>query len=316
MLSFLFLQLHYKSTKALQVPGISQKRNVKSIITPEKRVPPFIPSSIISEHRKHVLASLTLEAALSLPLFLFFAIALMQPMNWLDRQRKVQTAVEAVCEEMSLTAYLIEIYNKNPDEQSDDNLYKIVSDVAAGLLLKGKAEEYADGIVVIKSDLEDERGNICMEIQYREKIPFFSVLAGGVTMRAGAQRRPWTGLGGKIKGPSGMDGRDQGGEEMVYVGANMGRYHLYRDCHYLSNQYETLSAGQIGTAKNASGRRYTACSRCVKGDLQAGQVYVTPEGEHYHADKSCSAMVSYVRCVPKKEVEYLGLCSYCARKGG
>ena len=37
-------------------------------------------------------ASMAVEAALVLPLALFFFLALLQPVIWLDRQRKVQTA--------------------------------------------------------------------------------------------------------------------------------------------------------------------------------------------------------------------------------
>ena len=30
-------------------------------------------------------------------------------------------------------------------------------------------------------------------------------------------------------------------EEIVYVGAGMGRYHLFRDCHYISNEYQSVT---------------------------------------------------------------------------
>ena len=46
-------------------------------------------------------ASMTVEAALVLPLALLFFLALLQPVIWLDRQRKVQTAMERIGEEIS-----------------------------------------------------------------------------------------------------------------------------------------------------------------------------------------------------------------------
>ena len=44
---------------------------------------------------------MTVEAALVLPLALFFFLALLKPVTWLDRQRKVQTAMERIGEEIS-----------------------------------------------------------------------------------------------------------------------------------------------------------------------------------------------------------------------
>ena len=46
-------------------------------------------------------ASMTIEAALALPIALFFFLALLQPVTWLDKQRKVQTCLERVGEEIS-----------------------------------------------------------------------------------------------------------------------------------------------------------------------------------------------------------------------
>ena len=49
---------------------------------------------------KKVRASLTIEASLSLTLFLFFVILLSVPMEILDTQRKVQTALETAGREI------------------------------------------------------------------------------------------------------------------------------------------------------------------------------------------------------------------------
>ena len=53
-------------------------------------------------------ASMTVEAALVLPLALFFFLALLKPVTWLDRQRKVQTAMERIGEEISQYGILAE----------------------------------------------------------------------------------------------------------------------------------------------------------------------------------------------------------------
>lgn len=322
---FLKILMHKQSAKSLQVPCISPHKYYGSLFRPGKRVLPF--TSAGSERAP---ASMTVEAALCLPLFLLFAVALMEPMRWLDRQRRVQTVTEQFCEELSQYMYAKELgetifYGQDgsepeegdgvSDSRTDKAYLGALSDAAAGLWLKGKAEEYVDGVVIRKADVPDENGNVWIELTYREQIPFFHVKSGEISMHAAAKRRSWIGIDGKLKEKKAdSSGAGKAGETIVYVGAGMGRYHMYRDCHYISNQYRTVPLSQAEQLRNASGGRYTACSRCAKAAGAAAEVYITEAGEHYHYSRTCSAMASYVRSVPLKEVEQLGVCSYCSRK--
>lgn len=310
-------QLQNQITKSLQVPCIPPENIYQNPLWPGKRV---LPSA--SVQGKRVSASITAEAALCLPLFLFFAAALMEPMRWLDRQRQVQTEVECFCEGLSQYAYLREVNSgkrqekgteKGEETEKEAEYIGLLSDAASGLWLRGRLKKYADGVTVKRAEIPESTGDIVFEVEYREKIPFFPVGTGGVTMHAAARRRSFTGLDGKVKEPqTAVPGPDSEGEIMVYVGAGMGRYHLYRDCHYISNQYEAVSFDQAAVMKNGSGKSYTPCSRCASGGGSDEEVYITREGEHYHFSEACTAMVSYVRSVPLKEVEYLGVCSWCA----
>ncbi len=297
------IRLHEKNMMTLQVPYKNPLDNSPEK-KPKKSVPPFA-SALCRLLAGRVSASLTVEAAMSLPLFLFFSVSLMQPMHWLDRQRKVQTAVESVGEELSMAQYLAESDEKNR-----------WSDAAAGLFLRGKAGAYTEGIQIKKARAMDSDGLVCLEVTYKEKLVFFSLPGIRITMNAASRRRPWIGLDGKLKTKGAGGGQDEADEKTVFVGAGMGRYHLYRDCHYISNQYEAIPAAAAGQKRNHSGSRYTPCSRCSGKEPMAETVYITPEGKHYHSDKACSAMASYVRTVLLQEVEHLGVCSYCARRGG
>ena len=66
---------------------------------PGKRVLPFTSKTRLK-------ASMTVEAALVLPLFVFVVMALWTPVRMLDTQRQKQTSLERNCEELSLYAYL------------------------------------------------------------------------------------------------------------------------------------------------------------------------------------------------------------------
>ena len=294
---------------------------------PGKRVLPFT-----SFYR--LKASMTVEAAFVLPLFISLAAALMMPMNMLDTQRKLQTVTESVCEELSLYAYVAEIVN-NYDEgtavqdgeeiQGEESMdgngmkfsteyfdgAKVVSDVAAGSLLQKKVREYTDSANVKYIDVPDEKGNIVFEVQYQETMPIFSRTRNYLSLESAAKRRVWTGLDGKltIKNESADSGENA--EEMVYVGENMGRYHRRKDCHYISNEYQAVSVSEAKQMYDPDGHRFRACSSCETEIDPNGTVYITAGGRHYHGTMDCTAMVSYVRRVALSEVLHLGACSYC-----
>lgn len=256
-------------------------------------------------------ASMTVEAALVLPLALLFFLALLQPVIWLDRQRKVQTAMERIGEEISQYGILAESV-----ETEDSELPAFCTDAAAALWIRGKVGQYADHVTVKKADVYGENGEIEFAAEYQEEIPFFETVLGKQTETVAVKRRSWIGIPGKLKG----DGTSQDGDgdeqtEMVYVGAGIGRYHLFRDCHYISNEYMTVTRSEAENGK-VPGEKRTPCAVCGKKGDGSETVYITTAGEHYHCNKNCRSMISYVREVPKDEAEHLGLCSYCVRKKG
>ena len=63
-------------------------------------------------------ASLTLEASLSLTVFIFAVIILAMPMEMLDTQRKIQTVLETTARELSQYAYIF--YRRTEGEELRD----------------------------------------------------------------------------------------------------------------------------------------------------------------------------------------------------
>ena len=71
------------------------------------------------ETRRELLeASLTLEASLSLTVFIFAVIILAMPMEMLDTQRKIQTVLETTARELSQYAYIF--YRRTEGEELRD----------------------------------------------------------------------------------------------------------------------------------------------------------------------------------------------------
>ena len=201
-------------------------------------------------------------------------------------------------------------------ESGVSELPAFCTDAAAALWIRGKAGQYADHVSVKKADVYGENGQSEIAAEYQVKIAFFEPVLGKQRETVAVKRRSWIGIPGKLKG----DGASQDGDgdeqtEMVYVGAGIGRYHLFRDCHYISNEYMTVTRSEAENGK-VPGEKRTPCAVCGKKGDGSETVYITTAGEHYHCNKNCRSMISYVREVPKDEAEHLGLCSYCVRKKG
>ncbi len=276
--NILFIMQKNKITMSLQVP-CSPLFNISKSYLPGKRVLPFTlqknkEKGIGFQMGKQLHASMTVEAAIVLPLFVFFGLAVLAPMQWMDSQRKHQISAERFGEELSQYAYMME---------------------------NGLQE----------SEILNENGDIQFELEYKEKVPFFGAI-GNVTMNVAVKRRCWVGIEGKLTGQN-ADGSIVGQEkDMVYVTPEGQKYHRYRDCRHLTNVCKAVSAEAVSTMRNSDGKIFYGCEYCVKGKETQDTVYITTWGIRYHNDRSCAAMSNYFRKVPLEEVEYMGECSVCA----
>lgn len=262
--------------------------------------------------RVYLRASLTIEAAIGLPLILFSMVALMMPLRIMDADRQMQLAAEAVASDVSKYMYTInEIeHGRNANTEGEASDYMgIRNDVALGTFAAAKAkEEVTDsGMTIINfmgSECMRENDIITVRLEYSYKLPFSVLGLGTLTQETVASRRAWTGKNGSSGAVT--VGELEEGDEWVYIGKNSTRYHLSANCHYLSNSWSTAVVGNDG---KASGKK--PCDRCGKAAIPGQTVYITPSGDKYHTDINCSAMKAYPQIVKRSTVEHMGCCSYC-----
>lgn len=120
---------HSMKIAPLQVRTDTDMQNhLKRIRVSEKRVSSWafqmkrIPCHIKKYHAgNRIRGSLTLEAALVFPLFVFLCVILLIPMRMMDRQRQIQAAVETVGEEISQYAYSAWLLGKGREGQMDES---------------------------------------------------------------------------------------------------------------------------------------------------------------------------------------------------
>lgn len=261
--------------------------------------------------------SLTLEAALCLPLFLFACVCLMTPMKMMDRQRQIQGVMESVGEELSQYAYLEYCFSTGKGAAVDDR--RTDREEVAGVLGAG----YAAMRILAQTDSRwienvsfegteigaDDMVRLTME--YRMKLPFSILGLHSIPVRQVCSRRMWNGSEGGRGGNRGT--WEENEEEIVYIGKNPTRYHRCRTCHYLYNDLKAVPLEAVDSLRNQSGQRYCPCKTCHPGPDRK-TVYIMPYGTSYHGSQTCAAISAYVQAVPLSEVEYLGECSYCGGK--
>lgn len=264
-------------------------------------------------------ASMSVEAAFALSLFLFFMISLSSPMKLMNIHRQMQAALESVGEDAARYAYVTSALGKGEDDLQNEEQWK--SEYTASFKDKAAILAYGtyelsrrfsggpvEGLNLMRSKVMEDDDDIDLVVQYRVRLPFAVFGVQSVPQMCRCRRRAWTGRdGGSGSGENGS-GRE---DEIVYIGKNSTRYHRDRYCHYLYNHLSSVSRDEVENIRNQGGGKYHACSVCG-GNKDGNTVYVMPYGDKYHTDPECSSIISYVQAVKLSEVEYLGGCSYCS----
>lgn len=274
--------------------------------------------------KNSVSASLTVEAALGLTLFILFSVCMMMPMEMLRTRQKIQTAMEAEAKSLSRYAYILYRLDQGDEtvleseetwnEPWGGDLTGFLAGTAVKARLAGKIRELVgdgrlENLRISRAEIMEDGENIILRAEYSLKLPFSVFHISRLPASSETVRRAWIGSDGERNTGKGENGAQ---EIMVYIGSSMGRYHLSRSCHYLSNEFTAVSYEEVKEKRNHSGGRYGPCSVCGKEAGDGSTVYIMPNGSHYHSRTDCSSLVSYVREVPLSEVKYLGACSYCA----
>lgn len=291
-------------TLQVQIPVSKGRPSVKRVL-----------SSAFSSKRE---GSLTIEAAMALPLFVFFMIIMMMPMVIMNINRQVQTALEEAGEDLSQYAYLLENGKQNEQETTSNTkgIQKEILESLAGegvlFYVRKRVEDKADvsrleAISFVRSSVLRDGETIDLIMDYRVKLPFSVFSLKSVPMTARSTRRAWIGKKGM------EEAKALESEEIVYIGKGSTRYHKSRTCHYLYNNLEQIARSELGQMRNLSGSTYKPCSRCQPSKEGNSPVYIMPSGEKYHGDKNCSSIISYVSAVPIESVRHLGACSYCSQ---
>lgn len=242
--------------------------------------------------------SMTVEAALAIPVFLFASLCLIYLLEIHAIQATVRMAAHtaakqtaeqmAVVPEMGASLFRSRFLRTAGTQRLDRS---IISGGSGGICC-GKTRINAQNQI-----------EVCVE--YKLRLPFPQFLGAPVRCEETFLVKGWTGYEKNGRGPDETEGT------IVYITDTATVYHTDYQCSHLQLSIQFVPAESLKGMRNYDGGRYHACEKCT-GFLTMGGVYVTDYGNKYHTSIRCGGLKRTVYAVPKSEVEGKGRCSRCA----
>lgn len=291
---------NYKKKKRKDKSSLPVRKKWNTI--QEKRLPRAFSSAFKR-------ASLTLEAACVLPLFLYFMAVFMYLFPAVSVQGSVMNSLWQTGKELAVYAYAF---------QSGEGVSGMASGALTASYAKGKVisnikKEQINTAVIRggpggislagSSFLEKEM--IRLRAAYLLKFPLslFPLKEFNVVQEIAV--RAWTGREGLKSGESG-DGQEN---QMVYVTAQGEVYHRDENCSHIRLSVRLIDKSRISQLRNESGGKYYPCEGCGSGMGQS--VYITDTGDRYHSFVNCRGLKRSVMKVPVSSLDGWRPCLRC-----
>lgn len=269
--------------------------------------------------------SLTVEAALILPLFLLVIAPVLKLFSFLEFQAEAFTALQATGRQLSGYYYAAEQLGSGEDDREEEKkeLETIIglgiSLVASETVVRSTVLEKIpedgdfyrdvrggrDGIHFAGSRYDAEGERIVLEMWYEIRLPLLGeTFLPAIHSLQKTSHRVWTG----------RDLPEKTEEEYVYVTETGKVYHTHLSCGSLSLRVNTVTPEALKTARNEAGEIYRACEIC--NATASGTLYISVYGNRFHSDRQCAGLKRTILTIPRSEIGDRALCKRCAAKGG
>ena len=256
--------------------------------------------------------SLTIEAALVLPLFLFAMIALIYMTEVVRFSSNLDSAMSETAREASVYCYpYMELSGKTDiGGPAGSKILGLAGAKAVVLSRLGKdyisespVRKDSGGISFIHSNvLKDEM--IDLVAVWKTDIPFIPDELRAVKVIDRARVRAFTGYDNTHRSSEKTD-ED---ETIVFV-TDYGRvYHRDRNCSHLKLNIESVNRSDLKARRNDYGGKYYECEYC--GRKCGEKCFITTDGDRYHSSLTCPGLKRGIHEVFLSDTE-LPPCSSC-----
>lgn len=289
-----------KSSPTLHQVVINQiSRAIKNSKSSMKRI-----SLLAFCKQRRYVGSMTVEAAILLPLFLFFFLHLFGVVEMLRLHSKITFGLWECGNQLA-------VYVAMPEELGEK-----VPDVAVSYLyVKNRMESFLGREYLDTSPLVSGRQGLnylasaydedCIDIGVTYQVaPQFSVFPFPyLRMVNRYYGKAWTGY---------LNNSDV---RFVYVTIYGEVWHSRADCTHIFITIKETDWSNIGKLRNHNGGKYYPCELCEKKE-KGNKTYYTEYGDRYHKDRECSSLVRYIRAIQRTDSIAYKPCSRCAENGG
>ena len=294
----------------------TQKKNRGRALTRRKNIGLTALPTIKDNKMKLCEGSLSLEAAVVIPLFLMIVAAFLSFFGIMMTQLKLQTGMERVGREIAGAYYAADKIRKDPEKGKswllslgEGLLLTAVSEGAVKDLVRKQAGDFADemhvrggenGVSFLGTRFSEEKQEVILQASY-EFTPFFLPVKG-ILLTQASVHRAFTGKTWEKKTE----------EPLVYVTTYGKVYHTSLSCNYLDLSIITVDKALVGARRNVDGSKYYECEVCEdNGQLR---VFITSYGDRFHYDRNCSGLKRSITSVPVSQVGSRHLCKKCEKR--
>lgn len=255
--------------------------------------------------------SVTIEASIAVPLFLFFVINLLSFFDILTVHIQLEAALHQTAREMAVYGYAV-----NKAEQKE-----LLSSLTGSVVFsetyvrtqvnKLAGKKYLDSSCIKNGSLginysfsrimENDRIELKAVYRVEPRVPYVGFT--GFYMVTACKVRAFTGYDNTEKSKKDSE------ETIVYITKTGKVYHLQKNCTHLKLTISRVNYTDVAEFRNESGERYKPCEKCGKNP--GNTVYITKEGNRYHSTISCSGLKRIIDAVPISQVGGRSPCSRC-----
>lgn len=288
---------------------------------------------MIKGNKKVKLGSITVEASLVMPLFIYGIIAFLYFSQILYIQECVQASLTETAKEASRYGFIYDDFKKSSidnnmdsDAKEDQNKQTICKRLLDGTFFQINFNENLSkfnisdtclvggraGILLYLSSFMSDNEAIDVIVAYQIKIPVALIKINGFTMIQRVKSRAF--IGQTIKDNS--EGADCSEDDpIVYITETGKVYHLDKQCTHLKLSIQSIVISEVSRLRNKNGAIYKPCEKCaMQAKLSNNEVvYITTEGNRYHTSLNCSGLKRTIFEVLLSKVKDRNVCSRCKK---
>ncbi len=305
-------------------PGVSLFRGFTDHHKPLRAV------GSIRRKRTSPRASVTVEAAIALPLYLFFFVNILTAFDILRMQCDLTAALHQTGNHIAFHAfdlkYADDVIDYLTGTEAGGPSGSVLGDagtlIYSAVYVEDQVREYlgeeylshscirdgSGGLSFLRSRIMVQADEIDLVASYRVK-PFVPGLIAfrDFPMEARYFGHAWTGYE-----PGGAAGEIKASDDpIVYITETGTVYHRNLNCQHLKHAVHCVPIAEAHTATNNFGERYTPCEVCGGYGNGQGTAYISDGGDRIHSTVNCPGLKRTIYYVHLSEVGGRPPCSLC-----